>query len=234
MPIGAPAVDFAIQEETSNEEKIIAHAEAFIRQRCLPLLPTNIPAPIIHIVKSETDTDSIGMVTHGGSVNVLLHDQHVFGAGWCIHHARRGCIHILCMQHSLTHRPHPLQASCGAGCKCGCPGATQQDQAASILPRVCCQLWYGDFGVGFFHVLEVYFTYVYLKHVGVFPHECGGSWLIISHPHSCTSLLQAAAARPLRQCLVVAPHFAYKACCLQMERTRKKMATVVINFAFLW
>lgn len=58
---GAPAVDLAIQEEKANEEKLIAHAEDFIRQRFLTLLPSPSPPPVIHIVKSETDTDSIGV-----------------------------------------------------------------------------------------------------------------------------------------------------------------------------
>ncbi|KAK9828007.1 hypothetical protein WJX81_008304 [Elliptochloris bilobata] len=59
---GAPPVDFLPQQDPVAYEQLLKNAEHFITDRFLPKLSQLRPDPIVHIVKGEVDTDSIGNV----------------------------------------------------------------------------------------------------------------------------------------------------------------------------
>ncbi|KAK9814802.1 hypothetical protein WJX72_011691 [[Myrmecia] bisecta] len=59
---GAPPVDFLPQQDPVAYEQLIKQAEHFISDRFLSKLQGISPEPVVHIVKSEVDTDSIGNV----------------------------------------------------------------------------------------------------------------------------------------------------------------------------
>jgi hypothetical protein len=52
------------QKRKSNEyERVIQRAEAFILERFVGRLPADFaPSPVVHIVKSEVDTESVGHI----------------------------------------------------------------------------------------------------------------------------------------------------------------------------
>ncbi|EFJ46744.1 hypothetical protein VOLCADRAFT_105406 [Volvox carteri f. nagariensis] len=61
--LGVPAVDFTPQINREAYEKAVQKAEAFIVKRFLARLPESIQTtPIVHIIKSEVDTNSVGHV----------------------------------------------------------------------------------------------------------------------------------------------------------------------------
>lgn len=61
--LGVPAVDFTPQINREAYEAVVRKAEAFIVKRFLARLPPHIQTtPIVHIVKSETDTSSVGHI----------------------------------------------------------------------------------------------------------------------------------------------------------------------------
>lgn len=59
---GAPPVDFLPEQDPVAYEQLIKNAEAFIAARFLPRLAPVRPDPVIHIIKSEVDADSVGNV----------------------------------------------------------------------------------------------------------------------------------------------------------------------------
>eukprot|EP00887_Chlorella_sp_A99_P002943 scaffold24.g2943.t1 len=59
---GAPPVDFLPYQDPNAYQSLIKSAEAFIAERALAHLGELEPAPVVHLVKYETDTDSIGNV----------------------------------------------------------------------------------------------------------------------------------------------------------------------------
>lgn len=59
---GAPPVDFLPYQDPNAYESLIRGAEAFIRNRALVHIGEIEPQPVVHLVKYETDTDSIGNV----------------------------------------------------------------------------------------------------------------------------------------------------------------------------
>ncbi|KAF8056769.1 PHOS34 [Scenedesmus sp. PABB004] len=59
---GVPPVDFVPAAESSAYESAVQRAEQFIIDRFLRALPAAIRAPVVHIVKSEVDTESVGHV----------------------------------------------------------------------------------------------------------------------------------------------------------------------------
>ncbi|KAG2499538.1 hypothetical protein HYH03_002484 [Edaphochlamys debaryana] len=61
--LGVPAVDFTPQINREAYEAVVQKSEAFIVKRFLARLPQHIQTtPIVHIVKSEVDTNSVGHV----------------------------------------------------------------------------------------------------------------------------------------------------------------------------
>ncbi|CAK0784164.1 hypothetical protein CVIRNUC_007367 [Coccomyxa viridis] len=59
---GAPPVDFLPQQDPIAYDQLVKQAEAFIQMRFLPSLNSLRVHPIVHIVKAEVDTESIGTV----------------------------------------------------------------------------------------------------------------------------------------------------------------------------
>jgi nucleotide-binding universal stress UspA family protein len=59
---GAPPVDFLPQQDPVAYEQLIRNAESFIAARFLPRLLALSPDPVVHVVKADVDTDSIGNV----------------------------------------------------------------------------------------------------------------------------------------------------------------------------
>eukprot|EP00884_Botryococcus_braunii_P002094 jgi/Botrbrau1/11886/Bobra.126_2s0019.1 len=59
---GAPPVDFLPQQDPLSYEQLIKNAEHFITQRFLPKLGNLEPSPVVHVVRADVDTDSIGNV----------------------------------------------------------------------------------------------------------------------------------------------------------------------------
>lgn len=59
---GAPPVDFLPQQNPKSVQKLAEQAQSFIKDRLLPMLGDMQPEPVVHVVKSEVDTDSIGNV----------------------------------------------------------------------------------------------------------------------------------------------------------------------------
>lgn len=59
---GAPPVDFLPQQDPVAYAALIKNAEAFIAARFLPRLLSLTPDPVVHVVKADVDTDSIGNV----------------------------------------------------------------------------------------------------------------------------------------------------------------------------
>lgn len=59
---GAPPVDFLPQQDPAAYAALIKNAEAFIAARFLPRLLALSPDPVVHVVKADVDTDSIGNV----------------------------------------------------------------------------------------------------------------------------------------------------------------------------
>eukprot|EP00878_Enallax_costatus_P017120 GHUV01017975.1.p1 GENE.GHUV01017975.1~~GHUV01017975.1.p1 ORF type:complete len:161 (+),score=47.40 GHUV01017975.1:79-561(+) len=59
---GVPPVDFVPAAENSNYESGVQRAEQFIINRFVRALPATIKAPVVHIIKSEVDTESVGHV----------------------------------------------------------------------------------------------------------------------------------------------------------------------------
>ncbi|GLI69470.1 hypothetical protein VaNZ11_014088 [Volvox africanus] len=61
--LGVPAVDFTPQINREAYEGAVRKAEAFIVKRFLARLPEHIQTtPIVHIIKSEVDTNNVGHV----------------------------------------------------------------------------------------------------------------------------------------------------------------------------
>lgn len=59
---GAPPVDFLPQQNPKSVQRLAEQGLSFIKERLLPMLGDMQPEPVVHIVKSDTDTDSIGNV----------------------------------------------------------------------------------------------------------------------------------------------------------------------------
>ncbi|KAL3132973.1 hypothetical protein ABBQ38_006883 [Trebouxia sp. C0009 RCD-2024] len=59
---GAPPVDFLPHQNPNTVQKLAEQAQSFIKDRLLPMLGDMQPDPIVHVVKSDVDTDSIGNV----------------------------------------------------------------------------------------------------------------------------------------------------------------------------
>lgn len=59
---GAPPVDFLPYQDPNAYQQLIQKAEDFIAQRALRHIGNVTPQPVVHIVKYEVDTDSIGNV----------------------------------------------------------------------------------------------------------------------------------------------------------------------------
>jgi nucleotide-binding universal stress UspA family protein len=63
---GVPPADFLPHHDSAVYEELIKKAEGFIAQRVLvhvdKLAAASSPPPVIHIIKFETDSDSIGTV----------------------------------------------------------------------------------------------------------------------------------------------------------------------------
>ncbi|DBA70403.1 TPA: hypothetical protein ACH3X2_011817 [Trebouxia sp. C0005] len=59
---GAPPVDFLPQQNPKSVQRLAEQGLSFIKERLLPMLGDIQPDPVVHIVKSDTDTDSIGNV----------------------------------------------------------------------------------------------------------------------------------------------------------------------------
>eukprot|EP01024_Parvocaulis_polyphysoides_P023193 TRINITY_DN21442_c0_g1_i2.p4 TRINITY_DN21442_c0_g1~~TRINITY_DN21442_c0_g1_i2.p4 ORF type:complete len:156 (-),score=19.39 TRINITY_DN21442_c0_g1_i2:441-908(-) len=59
---GAPPIDFLPNQDPQAYEKLIQNAERFITNRFVVMFENISVQPIVHIIKSEVDTDSIGDV----------------------------------------------------------------------------------------------------------------------------------------------------------------------------
>jgi nucleotide-binding universal stress UspA family protein len=61
---GVPPVDFVPASDSTAYEKSLALAESFILSKFVRQLPASYQgaAPVVHIIKSETDTESVGHV----------------------------------------------------------------------------------------------------------------------------------------------------------------------------
>jgi nucleotide-binding universal stress UspA family protein len=61
---GVPPVDFVPSSDSTDYEQALARAERFILDKFVRRLPASYAgaAPVVHIVKSETDTESVGHV----------------------------------------------------------------------------------------------------------------------------------------------------------------------------
>lgn len=59
---GAPPVDFLPQQNPKSVQKLADQALSFIKDRLLPMLKDIETEPVVHVIKSDTDTDSIGNV----------------------------------------------------------------------------------------------------------------------------------------------------------------------------
>ncbi|EFN53769.1 hypothetical protein CHLNCDRAFT_136401 [Chlorella variabilis] len=59
---GAPPVDFLPYQDPTAYEQLIKASEDFIARRALTHIGSITPQPVVHIVKYEIDTDSIGNV----------------------------------------------------------------------------------------------------------------------------------------------------------------------------
>lgn len=59
---GVPPVDFVPAAENNTYESAVQRAEQFIIDRFVKQLPANVKAPVVHIIKSEVDTESVGHV----------------------------------------------------------------------------------------------------------------------------------------------------------------------------
>jgi nucleotide-binding universal stress UspA family protein len=61
---GVPPVDFVPAADSTEYERHLAKAEAFILAKFVRQLPSDYTgaAPVVHIIKSETDTESVGHV----------------------------------------------------------------------------------------------------------------------------------------------------------------------------
>ncbi|KAK9812430.1 hypothetical protein WJX73_010125 [Symbiochloris irregularis] len=57
---GRPPIDFLPQQDPVTHDQLVKKAELFIRERFLPKLQGLHPEPVVHIVKCEVDTASIG------------------------------------------------------------------------------------------------------------------------------------------------------------------------------
>lgn len=101
---GAPAADFLPHQDQQSYEHLIKSAEAFIGTRVLKNMEaaTN-PPPLVHIIKYETDSDSIGTVLckKADELNaaVLVVSRHTKSklqqfflgsvSGFCVQHSKR-------------------------------------------------------------------------------------------------------------------------------------------------
>ncbi|BDA44876.1 hypothetical protein COCOBI_06-3540 [Coccomyxa sp. Obi] len=100
---GAPPVDFLPQQDPVAYDQLIKNAESFIAGRFLPSLASLKVQPIVHIVKSDVDTESIGNVVckkaedlDVAAIIVSLHSKsrlQEFFLGsvtnYCAHHSRK-------------------------------------------------------------------------------------------------------------------------------------------------
>eukprot|EP01025_Chloroclados_australasicus_P016324 TRINITY_DN1814_c0_g1_i2.p4 TRINITY_DN1814_c0_g1~~TRINITY_DN1814_c0_g1_i2.p4 ORF type:complete len:156 (+),score=15.35 TRINITY_DN1814_c0_g1_i2:696-1163(+) len=59
---GAPPIDFLPNQDPQAYERLIENAEKFLSQRFVSMFDSISVQPILHIIKSEVDTDSIGGV----------------------------------------------------------------------------------------------------------------------------------------------------------------------------
>lgn len=59
---GVPPVDFVPVADNSGYETAVQRAEQFIIDRFVRALSADVKAPVVHIIKSEVDTESVGHV----------------------------------------------------------------------------------------------------------------------------------------------------------------------------
>jgi nucleotide-binding universal stress UspA family protein len=59
---GVPPVDFVPAAESNTYETAVQRAEQFIIDRFVKAMPPSVRAPVVHIIKSEVDTESVGHV----------------------------------------------------------------------------------------------------------------------------------------------------------------------------
>ncbi|KAI3425264.1 hypothetical protein D9Q98_009032 [Chlorella vulgaris] len=100
---GAPPVDFLPYQDPKAYEQLIKTSENFIAKRALTHVGNITPQPVVHIVKYEIDTDSIGNVICKKSdeleaaVTVLARhsksrlQEFFLGSvtSFCVHHCKR-------------------------------------------------------------------------------------------------------------------------------------------------
>ncbi|PRW33715.1 adenine nucleotide alpha hydrolase [Chlorella sorokiniana] len=100
---GAPPVDFLPFQDPTAYEQMIKTAEDFIAKRALTHIGGISPQPVVHIVKYEIDTDSIGNVVCKkaeeleAAVTVLARhsksrlQEFFLGSvsNFCVHHCKR-------------------------------------------------------------------------------------------------------------------------------------------------
>lgn len=100
---GAPPVDFLPYQDPTAYEQLIKAAEDFIAKRALTHVGDITPHPVVHIVKYEIDTDSIGNVVCKkadeleAAVTVLARhtksrlQEFFLGSvtSYCVHHSKR-------------------------------------------------------------------------------------------------------------------------------------------------
>ncbi|KAI7843165.1 hypothetical protein COHA_003149 [Chlorella ohadii] len=100
---GAPPVDFLPFQDPAAYEQLIKTAEDFIAKRALTHVGNITPQPVVHIVKYEIDTDSIGNVVCKkaeeleAAVTVLARhsksklQEFFLGSvsNFCVHHCKR-------------------------------------------------------------------------------------------------------------------------------------------------
>lgn len=100
---GAPPVDFLPQQNPKSSQKLAEQALSFIKERLLPMLGDMQPEPVVHVVKSDTDTDSIGNVVcqraeAHGVVAVVMAGRSKSNVGdffmgsvtnFCTHHCKK-------------------------------------------------------------------------------------------------------------------------------------------------
>eukprot|EP00879_Flechtneria_rotunda_P003575 GHRR01003809.1.p1 GENE.GHRR01003809.1~~GHRR01003809.1.p1 ORF type:complete len:175 (+),score=39.74 GHRR01003809.1:47-526(+) len=104
--LGVPPVDFVPAAENNTYETAVQRAEQFIIDRFVQALPPSIKAPIVHIIKSEVDTESVGHVLckkaeelDAAAICMASHNkgrmaQFFLGSvsQYCIHHSKRPVI----------------------------------------------------------------------------------------------------------------------------------------------
>ncbi|KAL6770182.1 hypothetical protein ACKKBG_A33920 [Auxenochlorella protothecoides x Auxenochlorella symbiontica] len=97
---GAPSIDFLPQQDSTAYEALLQRAQDFLAARVVTHLGDVDPPPMLHLIKSETDTDSIGavicrkaeelgagLVVLSARQNSRLHDFFVGSvSGYCLEH----------------------------------------------------------------------------------------------------------------------------------------------------